>query len=392
MKFVYVYGGCSPHKYSEYVERKGARIAQQAQKYNQLLMEGLIQNGEKVQAVSSRPINRSISSKLFWKGETDYENGIEYYYTPFINCKVLRNISVFIGILFRLLKTHVYKRDSVFICDALNISVAMATLLVGKLRNITTIAIVTDVPCHRPNNKIPLHERVNLFLMRRFNGYLFLTEPMNELVNPEKRPYLVLEGHADKNMATVENCLEKKHKKKVCLYAGSLRKIYGISYLVKGFVVADIPDSELHIYGSGDFQNELAEICKEHTNVKYMGIVPNEVVVAEELKATLLVNPRPTNEDYVKYSFPSKNMEYMASGTPVLTTRLPGMPIDHTDYVFFIDEENEKGIQEALIKIFSNYSEEELWKFGKKAKDFILNEKSNEKQAKRLRDFISENF
>ena len=36
-------------------------------------------------------------------------------------------------------------------------------------------------------------------------------------------------------------------------------------------------------------------------------------IVKEEKKSTLLVNPRFTNEEYTKYSFPSKNMEYMAS-------------------------------------------------------------------------------
>jgi hypothetical protein len=34
----------------------------------------------------------------------------------------------------------------------------------------------------------------------------------------------------------------------------------------------------------------------------------NDRVVEEQLRATLLVNPRPTAEAFTKYSFPSKNM------------------------------------------------------------------------------------
>ena len=34
----------------------------------------------------------------------------------------------------------------------------------------------------------------------------------------------------------------------------------------------------------------------------------NDRVVEEQLRATLLVNPRPTTEAFTKYSFPSKNM------------------------------------------------------------------------------------
>ena len=46
-------------------------------------------------------------------------------------------------------------------------------------------------------------------------------------------------------------------------------------------------------------------------------------------------------------------MEYMASGTPVLTTRLPGMPAEYYPYVEFIDEETPEGIARALKRVLS---------------------------------------
>ena len=73
----------------------------------------------------------------------------------------------------------------------------------------------------------------------------------------------------------------------------------------------------------------------------------NEEVVSAELEASLLINPRPTHEEFTKYSFPSKNMEYMASGTPVLTTKLPGMPADYYPYVFLVNDESAEGMAKA---------------------------------------------
>lgn len=67
----------------------------------------------------------------------------------------------------------------------------------------------------------------------------------------------------------------------------------------------------------------------QHPNVRYFGVVANEIVVQEQLEATLLVNLRPTNEEYTKYSFPLKNMEYMVFSTPVPTTCLRDM---HEEY------------------------------------------------------------
>ena len=152
---------------------------------------------------------------------------------------------------------------------------------------------------------------------------------------------------------------------------------------MRGFIKADIPNTELHIYGEGDFRKELEELAKEYSSVKYMGIAPNNVIVENELKATLLVNPRPTDADYTKYSFPSKNMEYMASGTPILTTRLPGMPKDYYDYIYTIDGNSKEDITAALQKVLAN-SQAELLCMGKKAKAFVLENKNNVAQSARI--------
>ena len=389
MQIIYVYGGCSPKKYKEYVEVKGVRVQQQSQKYNQLLMEGLVSNGVRVDAISSRPINRAVDKRMLFKGEKDAECGINYNSVGFINYSILRKLTVFVNTFFKTLffKTE---KDCAVICDALNIAASFGALFAAKLRGKKTVGIVTDVPCHRPNNtKIPMSEKINLWLMKRFDSYLLLTEQMNDIVNPKRRPYVVLEGHADISMNEVDNRLEEKYPQKVCFYAGTLRKIYGIESLVRGFLAADVPNTELHIYGDGDFRPELEKLAKENENVKYLGIAPNSEIVKAELKATLLVNPRPTNEDYTKYSFPSKNMEYMASGTPVLTTKLPGMPKEYYEYIYLLEEETADGVCEALKAIFAK-SPEELHQKGMEAKEFALREKNNVKQAEKLLKLIKD--
>ena len=82
-------------------------------------------------------------------------------------------------------------------------------------------------------------------------------------------------------------------------------------------------------------------------------------------------------------------MEYMASGTPVLTTKLPGMPDDHIPYVFLIEDETVEGIKDALCNVFSK-TDEELHLFGAEAKKYILREKNNCAQAKKVLQFICE--
>ena len=392
MRFVYINKGLAPSDFKAYLEKYDNQLQQQAQKYNQLLMEGLVVGGAEVFSISSRPVNRVMTRQRYFKGEMTREKGISYCYVPFINMPVLRMLSVFVNVFFKMLFLKGSKKDTVVICDALNIAATAAALCVAFLRGFPTLGIVTDVPCHLSNmQNIPFSQKLNLWVMRRFKSYLLLTEPMCQIVNPKNRPYIVMEGHSDSAMAQVENTLSGKNEKKICLYAGSLKKIYGIKALVEGFVAADIPNAELHVYGLGDYAEQLEELASHHDNVKYLGVAPNSEIVQAELAATLLINPRPTNEEYTKYSFPSKNMEYMASGTPVLTTRLPGMPADHEPYCYFIEEETPDGIAKALKTVLAQ-TPEQLHNFGMRAKEFVLKEKSNVAQAKKVITFVEQSF
>ena len=278
-------------------------------------------------------------------------------------------------------------KDTVVICDVLNISSVLGAIMATKILKRESIGIVTDVPMFLEDNNGKFKVKLNNWLIENFTSYVFLTEQMNELINKSRKPYIVIEGQVDINMKEVENTIEGKYPKKVCIYAGGLQKIYGIEMLVKGFLKANVDNSELHIYGNGDFEEELKEICKDNPNIKYFGVMPNDYVVTEQLKATLLINPRPSNEEYTKYSFPSKNMEYMVSGTPVVTTRLPGMPKEYTGYVYLIEDESIGGISSILKEVLSKDTRI-IFQKGATAKKFTLENKNNLIQAKKILDLV----
>lgn len=390
MRFIYINRGASPSKYAEYLKEYNNRMQQQGQKYNQLLMEGLVANGAQVCSLSTRPINRFMTHQKFFKGEKEREKGIDYDYIPFFNLKLLREISVLCCVFLKVLFAKGNRKNQVIICDGLNIMASLAAILAAALRGFLTIGIVTDVPGHLSYiRKASVGQKLNLAVMRSFKGYLLLTEQMSEVVNPKNRPYIVLEGHADEAMTHMENTLAGKAEQKIVIYAGSLMEIYGIGDLVEGFLAANVPGAELHIYGDGDYAEKLEKKAAENSTVKYHGVAPNSEIVKAELAATLLVNPRPSHEEYTKYSFPSKNMEYMASGTPVLTTRLPGMPEDHKPYVYFIEQEDTEGIKDALQKVLSQDAQT-LHNFGMEAKEFVLKEKNNVAQAAKVLAFVQD--
>ena len=55
--------------------------------------------------------------------------------------------------------------------------------------------------------------------------------------------------------------------------------------------------------------------------------------------------------------------------------------------MYFFDDESEDGMLATLQDVLGK-SEEAHHEFGKKAKEFVMTEKTNVKQAKKLLDFI----
>ena len=78
----------------------------------------------------------------------------------------------------------------------------------------------------------------------------------------------------------------------------------------------------------------------------------------------------------------------MASGTPVLTTHLPGMPREYEEFVYILREENARGMAEKLTELLGR-PREELFAFGQRAKAFVLENKNNIKQAERICTLLS---
>ena len=80
-------------------------------------------------------------------------------------------------------------------------------------------------------------------------------------------------------------------------------------------------------------------------------------------------------------------MEYMVSGTPVLTTVLPGMPKEYYPHVYLLEDESAAGIARKLRQVLS-LSDEELFEKGQQARSFVLETRNNVVQAKKILDMI----
>ena len=195
------------------------------------------------------------------------------------------------------------------------------------------------------------------------------------------KPYTVVEGVATPPEETGVN--EEKAENKTFVYTGTLAQKYGVVDLVDAFSKVEGKDLRLIICGAGDGLDHILEVAKKDQRIQFLGTVSNEEARKLQKRAFVLVNPRSNKEEYTKFSFPSKTMEYMATGRPVLMYKLNGIPDEYDDYIYYIGDDMTASIQQIASE-----DPEKLATRGEKGKQFVLGCKNQNRQAEKILDLL----
>ena len=387
MNILYISAMCSSRMIDKIHKATGINPGFAMQKFNRLIARGFAQNGATVDTLSAiLPV--SSRWKLILKEKGEEEQSVKYHYIPSINFPLLRHVSLFLYTFFYVLGVGMrHRKDTRTVFDVLNISVCLGGLLASKLAGLKSCGIMTDMPglmVGAPKSTFgKITSSVNKRYLSKFDYYVFLTEAMNEIVNVHHRPYIVMEGLVDSEELKVSGTEATAQKERTICYAGGLYEKYGIKMLVDAFLRLEDKNIQLSLFGTGDMVAYIKEQANKDERIKYLGVAPNSKLIEIEKASLLLINPRPTHEEFVKYSFPSKNMEYMVSGTPLVTTKLPGMPKEYNCYVYLFEDETVDGYYKTLRNVLSK-PESELAAFGERARKFVLSKKNNIAQTQRI--------
>ena len=387
MKFIYLSTLCTKVEYESIFKKYGTVSSHASQKYNRMLLYGLKENGADVEALSFRPIKNPDIDDLEHQEET--ENGIRFSYIPHCRCRKINRIYTVFSTLLILLKMTKGLNGCVVGVDTINGELSIAAVLCSLLRRkVKTCAIVTDVPVMRANdNRKGIHKIPVLlknYLISRYDSYVFLTEKMSCLLNKKSKPYVIIEGICDNSELPISNIVSNKYPEKVIMLAGLLEKEYGADKLVEVFHDIADPQARLYLYGKGKSESFIRKYESMDSRIHFFGEAPNDLIVQEECRATFLINPRPADGEWTQYSFPSKNIEYICSGTPLIAYRLHCIPEEYLEHFIVIDDENFKGVLESWLK----RGPEEINAFGKVGRNWIIREKNPKKQTEKMADML----
>lgn len=395
MKIIFVSATCSPKQYGEICRKRIYPLLDSSQKFFDMFLKGLAnQDDLKIECISVPPVSHGTYPGLRVKEYQEESENIVYHSVGVFNYPILKSITAQCAVKSRLKSLIKASEEETFIvADPLLLEGTIPVIKMGKKYNKKTIGFLTDLPdfadeCdeHGFLKRIfyrVYHKKCNQYL-RRFEQYVFLTEEMNDAVNNEHKPWMLMECFVDKTCIKNEPD-EKRAGSPTILYAGKLHKQFGLDILAEATKKVQT-DCVFHIYGDGNYREELEKRAYVQNNICIHGIVSVDEVVKEEKRSTVLINPRTSSGEFTRYSFPSKTAEYMLSGVPVIMFKLPGIPKEYDEYLYYAEEETAEGLAKKIDEILE-LSTEELTSKGKKAQEFILNKKNNIRQARRFVEF-----
>lgn len=370
------------------------------EKVEGVILEGLsMQKNIDITAISSIQVSSyPRHRKIFWPLRFYKNNKLALIHIPFVNILVIKQlISMFSSFIFAL--TWFFKnwrqRDKVFLSYSTNIPVVLPCILLAKIFSTKSVVIVSEIPKYRifRGQKSALRKILLNFWITTatklhdwFDGYVVLTDAMNEEINLKEKPSIRIEGMVKKEQE-IEYSKKQINKftedKRIFLYSGTLDEKYGIDTLLSAFTGIKNQNINLWIVGSGENEEKLRNSYKGDKRIKFFGRINNNQVIEMQKQVHFLLNPRPTSEEFTKYSFPSKTLEYMVSGTPTITTKLSGIPLDYNQYLLFFEDESVLGIRNTLIQMI-NLSIDQQILLGRKARFFVLTNKNNSTQCEKI--------
>lgn len=216
----------------------------------------------------------------------------------------------------------------------------------GKWTRTPVCVVLTDAPTQPGANGRLLNQAirgVDWHLIRsalqRVDAAVALTQPLAEDF-VYGRPYLLMEGIArELNSDPVEPELpnSKASQPNHVVYAGGLSEEYGVGNLLTAATLSG-GSWQLHLYGRGPLEGRIRHLARTSESVRWGGLADDATLAQAYRSADLLINPRPVELEFVRYSFPSKLLEYLAAGRPVMTTRLPSIPAEYEDGLLFMGD------------------------------------------------------
>lgn len=374
--------------------RAAPACSEAANNFQRNLLEALIRCGiDQVVALSLLPMARSTRRPVFVGGHRScLDEYLTLWRAPFVNlgwCKPLTAFFSFVGATLAMWLGQKWRPDAILIYDPI-LRYTLPGLLAARLWGVPGVLIVADL-----NPVIPwkldrsfmrqVRTRLRARVLHHFDGLIVLSGHVAGDYGAGK-PTLKMEGGITGELAEIPPQLPGDDHWTL-MYSGSLNESSGARLALAAFTFLDDPRYRLWFTGRGPLEGQIRTAARADPRIRCYGFVDRAAYLALAAQATVLLNPRlgwPEN----RYNFPSKLLEYLASGRPVITTSTSDLEAEYGDKVFVLREQTPQALA-ALIEDVCGMVRSDLDAVGARARAYMLAHKTWAAQGQRVYEFIA---
>ena len=309
-----------------------------------------------VSVVSHRPLVKGMFKRGYLESDTKIDGNIKFYYTNNRSDKLFKLFKEKQSIenAARQAIEDFLSHDFIIVTDTLRLNLLKAAKKIAKLYDVKIVGMLTDNPFNLSNGPV----YVKNYLVQQgsdLDGYLSLTNGLIQIYNENARSY-VFEG-----LVSEENEGKKDPIFNYFYFGGSLYERYGVKTLVDAFHNSNIK-AKLVLAGSGPLDSYIEQLANDDYRILYLNQLSKEKNIAYMRNSIANINPRPLDLKMDNESVPSKLLEYLSIGTPVISTKFPRLYSTFKDDVHWIDGNTVDAMKIALESYDISKQEEHLKK------------------------------
>ncbi|MGA2319520.1 MAG: glycosyltransferase [Solirubrobacteraceae bacterium] len=332
--------------------------------------------------LSQRPVRLFPRSRtlLVRGGRHELGSGLSVQMIPFVNLPVIRPMTVGLMVLWRVMRWKPPRgAKRAVLTYNLTEPPGVFSLIAARLAGATAIASVNDIFVPGETVTDSWSRRLDFWLQRRlihrFDGLSVANRHIADEFAPGV-PWVRNEGGVSDMVARRFErhppAREPVADRPFTIgYAGSLTKVNGIPELVAAFAQLKGRGYRLLVAGRGPEEGLIQRAAADDSRIEFRGYLSENEVLSLYSETDLLLNLRITRRINTDYFFPSKLVEYLATGVPVLSTATGHVKEEFGEVLFLLDEESPEALAELLGHLAS-MDDRARWARGAAARRQVL--------------------
>lgn len=273
------------------------------------------------------------------------------------------------------------------------------SLLAGRLTGTRTFAVVADIQVpgsgfYESNLLRRLDFQLQVRTLPLLDGLIVLTKRMVTDFAP-RSPWLLVEGGVPDEAPALPAVPPREDPAPgeppapvVFMYSGSLTDLKGIPLLLDAFERSRGEHLRLWIAGGGALQAEVEAAAARDPRIRFWGSLTHAEVTRVYGDVDVFVNPHSTRHESARYLFPSKLLEYLAYGRPVITTCSTPEVAEEYGEVAYVMEREDPAELAALLERVGAMTPSERRQRGEICRALVAERKTWSRQGRRMLDFI----